>query len=491
MSLATRLSIFFLGMLAVVLVCFSTALWIAQRWTLMNQADEQLTAALRTLVASIEIEPEGVEWNPAEHRFSAFDSGPDAVLWRVTDDLGNIVDETSGFQNTWTLPSGRREGEIETVSHADGEPWRIAHDRVFVPPEIAKLDDESSQSPPGPDDVPEYPALTVTVALPIGANGAALERLAMLLFVLGLAIWGLAAAAGHWLVRRALQPVTTMAAAAGSLQAAGLSRLPVSRTGDELEELGEAFNALLDRLNREFARERRFSAEVSHQLRTPVTAMLGQVDVALRRERSPEAYRETLHEVRTQAARLREIVESLLSLARSESIAASSMRPIVLDKWLTAQREDWSDHDRAADLRLETSTDDTLVVETDPDLLAQVLGILIDNALKYGPPDTPVVLRSTAEADSVTVDVIDAGPGPSEEEAAAVFRPFHRGAKAIDSGTPGVGLGLALAQRIAERLGAKLTFDRTDDGRSRFQIRIPREGAESVRRIEAKVAVTA
>src|SRR5207253_6792806 len=110
---------------------------------------------------------------------------------------------------------------------------------------------------------------------------------------------------GRGVCRRALTPVTRMAEAARTMSAAALDqRLPAPQTGDELEQLAGAFNGLLARLQESFARQQRFTGDASHQLRTPLAAMQGQVEVALRRERSPEEYRQALAVVQKQAAQL-------------------------------------------------------------------------------------------------------------------------------------------------------------------------------------------
>ena len=131
-----------------------------------------------------------------------------------------------------------------------------------------------------------------------------------------LAIWLLAAGAGRWVSRRALAPVTNMANAVRQITIANLGeRLPLPRPHDELHELAASFNGLLTRLQESFERQRRFTGEASHQLRTPLSVMLGQIEVALRRERGPEEYRQTLATTHVQAERLRGIVEALLFLA--------------------------------------------------------------------------------------------------------------------------------------------------------------------------------
>ena len=133
------------------------------------------------------------------------------------------------------------------------------------------------------------------------------------LFVAGLA--GLLAA------RKALEPLTVLTQSAAAISADSLAerRLPIPQTKDELQALALAFNATLDRLAAAFARQRRFTADASHELRTPVTAILGQAELALSRPRTPEAYQETLVRVQSEAERMQRLIGRLLTLARAES----------------------------------------------------------------------------------------------------------------------------------------------------------------------------
>ena len=154
-----------------------------------------------------------------------------------------------------------------------------------------------------------------------------------------------------------------MARAATAMTAADLGhRLPAPGTRDELDELGRAFNDLLDRLHEAFLRlheafdrQQRFAGDASHQLRTPLAALLGQVQVALRRDRSPEEYRRVLERVQAEGIRLRQIVESLLLLAQFEGGRPES-EEIDLGAWVIDHLRRWSSHPRAADLAARSST---------------------------------------------------------------------------------------------------------------------------------------
>lgn len=465
MSLATRLSIFFLTILAVVLIGFSSALYLFQRWALLRQADQRMTTALKALVASIEVEPDGVEWNPLEHRIEG--SAGD-FHWRVLDDAGGVIDEGPGFPEM-PIAGPMDFTAVEPTGSGALETWRVSSERVEVPADVPPVEEAPPADGSEGDDIPEYPALTVLVAMPTDEVEAELNRLAAALVVLSVIVWGGASIFGRTFVRRALRPMTTMAAAARTMTAGSETRLPVSASGDEVAELGNSFNTLLDRLGAAFERERRFTAEASHQLRTPVTALLGQIDVALRRERTAADYRESLQSARDQTERLRRIVESLLALARVD--AGMSLRPpapLELGCWLSEYAQSWAGRTGAAELRLDVQRNAVVAVEAEH--LSQILDVLIENALKYAPPATSVVLRLSESEGQVAVDVIDAGAGVADSEADDIFRPFHRGADAIRRGVPGLGLGLALAARIADQIGADLSFDRPAEPGCRFRV---------------------
>ena len=184
------------------------------------------------------------------------------------------------------------------------------------------------------------------------------------------------------------------------MTAADLGRLPVPGTGDELDDLGRVFNDLLDRLQGAFdrlndvlERQRRFAGDASHQLRTPLAALLGQVQLARRRDRSPEEYRRVLDRVHDEGTRLRQIVESLLLLAEPGGTRIE-LEIVDLRGWLPEHLARWSGHPRAGDLRVEVEDDRPLDVRVHSPLLAQLVDNLLDNALKYSPPGSPVVVRA-------------------------------------------------------------------------------------------------
>jgi heavy metal sensor kinase len=462
-TLTNRLSLFFVGTLALVLILFSTALYVLARIHLHRQTEERLEAALNTLVAAAEVGPGGVDWEPHERQLAL---GPAAlgaqVVWQVCDDQGRVVDQApqADGQQNW-----------------QDERWLVQQRRL----QPGSPNRPAAAGAPAPEPR-QYPALVITAAIPLGPVQAALRQLAGVLSGLSLATWLAALAVGRAVCRRALQPVQRMARAAREMDAADAGqRLPIVATGDELEDLTRAFNGLLDRLHEAFERQRRFTGDASHQLRTPLTALIGQIEVALRRERGAADYREVLTAVQRQALHLRRIVEALLFLARANAEARLPDRePIVLEAWLETHLRGWSGHAGAADLRMERESDTPLPVEVQPALLGELLDILLENACKYSPPGAPIVIHLGRAGAWASLTVEDRGCGICAGDLAHVFEPFFRSAEARRLRIAGVGLGLAIARRLAAAFGGRLLVESQEGQGSRFTLELPlREHAES------------
>ena len=312
MSLTNRLLAFFLTLLALVLASFSLTLYLLAREYLYGIVTDRLDAALDTLAAAAEVRPDGVEWEPHERQLSLRGArAEDTIVWTVCDAGGKVIDRSPG-----PMPSEAERLLTGKRLDLDGERWQFR--QRWVEPSA------SATPPPKADDKAEriYPRLSLVVGSSLEPVRSTLRWLAGTLAGLSLAVWLVSFVAGRWVCRRALAPVRQMADATRSIGGADLTaRLPAAGTHDEVDDLGRAFNDLLGRLQEAFERQRRFTAEASHQLRTPLTAMLGQVEVVLRRERSPEEYSQVLTSVHDQGERLAKIIESLLFLARADSDA--------------------------------------------------------------------------------------------------------------------------------------------------------------------------
>jgi heavy metal sensor kinase len=477
MSLATRVSLFFLGSLACTLAGFSAALYFLIAGYLDRQMDERLDAALGMLTAAVEIKKDGVEWEPEGRRLVVAGGGD--LRWVVRDHRGQVT------------PQGRSPGEplpapvlaladeqrevlrLVRVAPGDCGPWRVVQIRLEPPAP------QEGARPIFREEPGKFPFVTVTVAGSLRAQDATLRLLLGTLAGLSVLVWTGAALIGRRLCRRTLAPVTRMAESARAIPASEPGqRLAVAATGDELEDLGRAFNDLLARLQEAFERQRRFTGDSSHQLRTPLAVMRGQVEVALRRDRAPEEYRRVLGIVAEQSSRLQRIVEMLLFLARADAEAARpELTPLSLHPWLQEHLQGWKEHPRVGDLRLLPGGEE-LHVRAHAPLLAQVVDILLDNACKYSAAGTPVVVSLQEEPERVRLIVEDRGCGINAEELPRVFEPFFRSPHLKETATAGVGLGLAIARRVTTALGGTIEVESEPGHGSRLIVRLVSSGLE-------------
>jgi signal transduction histidine kinase len=446
-KLTSRVSIFFLVALAVVLAANSLVLYVTVRGYLNAEFDDRLMGALQVLSASIEVEPEDVTWYPEEYTLDFESKMLQDARWIIANEHGGIVEHSPKISRD--SPNDLiivQYGCTRYPRHngiADVEGWKIVQ-RYHAAPSPQSVETRESN---------EHASLLVTVAMSRQELTRDLSRLANTLIFLPLVIWTAAAIAGRTYVGRALQPLRKMAWQAESAVGADFDlRLPSPHTNDELSELAGSFNALIERLQREFHRQRDFSSHAAHQLRTPLTILQGELDVALRRPRGAEEYRACLETLRRVSHEMTQIVESLLLLARHEHPAtASSLEVFDLSQWLPSYRQRWQHHARFADLQFQV--DEMPVVRATEPLLTQLLDNLIHNALLYSRPQSAVTVHVRPHGRQVEFAIRDQGIGVKAEDREAIFEPFVRTRHAQTIASGGAGLGLAVAQQLARVLG--------------------------------------
>jgi signal transduction histidine kinase len=302
---------------------------------------------------------------------------------------------------------------------------------------------------------------------------AEIRSLATILPLLSLGLWVLAAAIGRYFGRRALAPLTLMAQSARAMPFDDC-RLPIPGTRDELDDFAHSFNSLLDRLHVALERQRQFTGQASHQLRTPLAALIAAIDVARRRPRTVEEHERVLDGLHHDSVRLWRVVEALLFLARAEAEAGlPDLECLDLGVWTAHHLASWSGHDRSADIRFEGGDGDPLWTRAHRPLLGQLLDNLLENACKYSEPGTLIIVRTGREPSAVVLAVEDCGCGIPAEDLSRVFEPFYRAESARRLGRAGVGLGLAVARRIAVTHGGTITTNSEPGRGSRFVVRLP------------------
>jgi two-component system OmpR family sensor kinase len=295
------------------------------------------------------------------------------------------------------------------------------------------------------------------------------------LFAIGGAVMGLALAGGWFLAGRALAPVRRMSEAAAAVSASNLAqRIDVGRTESELGQLAVTLNQAFDRLEKAFERQTRFTADASHELRTPLAIVMSQAELALRKDRTPEEYREALETSLKAAQRMKAVVEGLLTLARADAKEVDLRRePVELGRLVeeTASLLGPMALERKVSL---TVSAEPVAVTGDADRLREVVTNLITNAIRYNVQGGKVDVTLAAQKDQATLTVVDTGIGIPEKDQAQLFERFYRVDKARSREVGGSGLGLAISKWIIEAHGGTISFSSRENAGSTFTARLPR-----------------
>ncbi len=319
------------------------------------------------------------------------------------------------------------------------------------------------------------------VAAPLGPRNAMLQRAAvagvilMLLAALG-SILG-----GRWLADRMIHPVSeiideTEAVGGGTLR----RRIGAHADTREYQRLVQVLNRMLDRIETAFEAQRRFTADASHELRSPLTVMRGELDLALRKDRSPGEYREALVSAREEVFRLSRIVEGLLVLARSDSGAIEPrLERADLSALALGAVERVSPEATSRSIDIEVKAPVPVEGAFDPDLVAQLAANLVENAVRYVDEGGKVMVSAIDGGAEALLVVEDSGSGIPAGSEEAIFERFWRAdpSRTQAHGYQGTGLGLAIVKVIAEAHGGSVSASNDSElGGARFEVRLPLVG---------------
>ncbi len=300
---------------------------------------------------------------------------------------------------------------------------------------------------------------------------ASLVRLRFWLFWLIPSTLLVTSAVGWFLATLALRPVNQMISHAQRISGEHLDeRIDVPRTGDELERLAVTFNDMLGRLERAFRHLRQFSAAASHELRTPLTIMKGELEVALRKLRTPEEYQEVLCTHLGALDEMSRIVEQLLAVARSEAGGgAVDWRPVELNALVKGVTEFWQAVADEKEIQVEIHENQPVWIRGEHRLLERLISNLFDNAMKHTPSKGKVTLGIDKENGHARLVVKDTGAGIPPEEIPKIFdRFFSRQSNSAKS----TGLGLGLCRWIAEAHQGTIRVDPQKQGTA-FVVLLP------------------
>lgn len=458
-----RLTLWYAALLAATMTLFSGVLYVALREQLYRGLDEQLLNQAALSLAAVRVEADG-DGNELFVESSVAGIPDGEYFLRLLDDQRRTIFETGG--NPGGVPvdqavidaalAGR--SEYSTALDEDGETLRL----VSVPVRVPRADAGS--------------AIAGVLQLGLDRNeiDEPLAGLLTALAVAGPVVLLAAAAGGYVLAGRVLAPVATITNLAARIGAGDLSaRLQLDLPDDELGRLARTFDAMLARIDDAFERQRRFTGDAAHELRTPLSLMRGQVDLALARPRSAAAYREALQAFDGDLERMTALIGTLLTLARSDSGQLVPERaPFDLANTAHLVREQYAAVAADAGVALVQETAPTPLV-ADEDLLMQLLVNLVDNALAHTPAGGVITLGCRPRDGQALLWVADTGHGIAPEHLPRLFDRFYR----VDTGRTrqrgGAGLGLAICEAIAEAHGGRISLTSTPGAGTRVDVVLP------------------
>jgi two-component system, OmpR family, heavy metal sensor histidine kinase CusS len=450
-SIRWRLTLWNAAAMAVLLGSFAVLVYLMFRHVLFEQTEQQLQASLERLRTDpdLSIHPAG----RLRYWVSEFKKHQNFSCMVYRSD-GTILERTE------ELPADRLPPKS---AGSDSSSWlmqRRADERQQVLVEQVRAGDN------------EY---TVALIAPLGQVDHELDEVLAVLGMAGLMVLLLSALLAYWLARRALAPVDALRRTADAITAERLDRrLAVPNPRDELGQLAQTINAMIVRLERSFAEIRRFTADASHELRTPVAVIRAEAEVALAHLPDPDGCRQLLGSIVEECGRLGRLTDQLLTLARQDAGHAKRLEErIDLAEVAGEVVETLRPLADVKGLRLETEMEADVNVAGDPNQVRQVFINLVDNAIKYTPSGGTVTARVVRRQALVVVTVQDTGEGIAAAHLPHIFERFYRVDKARSREMGGSGLGLSIVRSIVEAHGGTVAITSQVGQGSTFTVTLP------------------
>lgn len=452
-SIRVRLTLWYSLILFLSLSLFGGGAYFAMRHSIYATLDAELRQRLEGIRGIIsENAPSGAAILDDELRELANGEGATGGL-RVADAAGHVLFASPGME-LWTARETSQKVSPGFNERIAGKQFRILRDRMEIAG--ARYD--------------------VTVAASTKELSEALERFRDALYLVGPLFLLLAALGGYWMSRRALVPVDEITRSARNIGAQNLAmRLAVPPTGDELERLATTLNEMLSRLDGAFQRITQFTADASHELRTPVSVMRTSAELALRKPRAEAEYREALSLILRESEKVSRLIDQLLLLARADS--NSTAIPITRTNLNETLQKAWEETNILANAKRLDAEDFVpaapVWVYGDPASLERLFLILLDNAVKYTADGGRIELRLSTDDGFAVAEVRDTGIGIAPEDITHIFDRFYRADRARSRETGGTGLGLAIGRWIAQAHGGEIRVQSEPSKGSLFQVRLP------------------
>lgn len=464
MNIRLRLTLWYTAIFSIILVIFSLVVYVGLTRSLMNSVDNHLQREVGEILGNLHFEADD-----DEHGVELSYSPEEGVYWRVIDAQGQPLIDPGHFEGASFKASltNMNNATLENAQLVDDTPIRL-YTAPFV------IENRGS----GLVQVAESYRHIQDV-----------QRQLIALLGIGIPLTLLASSAGGWfLAASALDPIDRITRAARQISARDLhQRLKMDLPNDEVGRLAATFDQMLARLEDAFEQQKRFIADASHEMKTPLTILKGDVEVALARPRSPETYQETLENVNQTTDQLIALVQELLLLARADNQqSVLKLDYFNLAEMLTEQTASFMPKATKEEISLNVDVPGVLVIEGDRNKLSRLFMNLIDNALKYSRSGDTVMVNAAITNGQACVTIADTGPGIGPEHLPHLFDRFYRVDKArsrvsANGQTSGAGLGLSIVQWLAQAHGGRVEVDSTIDQGTTFTVWLPLKQSQPVK----------
>ena len=454
-----KFTLYYLALLTAVLIFFGVAIYAYIARGLVNIIDTSLAASSRSIESRLQLGEMPEHSSPGEEEMMIA-----PLMFQIINEFGDIVDEQY-MMKAYRLPINISELQqfqdnqlhVSTINLASGEQLRIA---------TLRTTDKLNQS------------MFVRVGQSLRPLQKARRQLLLLLALAGPAALLMGSYGGLLLANQALRPVDRLTRAAKEIEAGDLAkRVHVPAKMDELGRLAITFNRMISRLQAAFERQRQFTADASHELRTPLAVMRGDIEIALRRNRSADEYQEVLASNLEEIIRLSRLVEDLLMLARADAGPADlHFEPMNIGD-LCSQVVDYlaplAEVKNQA-LAYQSDAKAELTIKGDAQRLKQMLLNLLDNAIKYTPDGGRITLTLMKDNKDAVMMISDTGRGIPAEDIPHIFERFFRHSRSTsDKTVQGSGLGLSIVKWIIDSHQGTIIAENNSAGGTKFTVRLP------------------
>ena len=454
-----KFTLYYLALLTAVLIFFGVAIYAYIARGLVNIIDTSLAASSRSIESRLQLGEMPEYSSPGEEEMMIA-----PLMFQIINEFGDIVDEQY-MMKAYRLPINISELQqfqdnqlhVSTINLASGEQLRIA---------TLRTTDKLNQS------------MFVRVGQSLRPLQKARRQLLLLLALAGPAALLMGSYGGLLLANQALRPVDRLTRAAKEIEAGDLAkRVHVPAKMDELGRLAITFNRMISRLQAAFERQRQFTADASHELRTPLAVMRGDIEIALRRNRSADEYQEVLASNLEEIIRLSRLVEDLLMLARADAGPADlHFEPMNIGD-LCSQVVDYlaplAEVKNQA-LAYQSDAKAEMTIKGDAQRLKQMLLNLLDNAIKYTPDGGRITLTLMKDNKDAVMMISDTGRGIPAEDIPHIFERFFRHSRSTsDKTVQGSGLGLSIVKWIIDSHQGTIIAENNSAGGTKFTVRLP------------------